>query len=126
MTEIYPPRMQLLYTLATGHDLNFGERIFQQIVTLALTKGTKKRVYFPALISALCKQAKVPTSSSKLDKEKPLMINLYTIRQSQTQIAQRQHAARLQDAAAEVEEEAEAEEHLESEALPAARPPPRR
>ncbi|XP_052206028.1 uncharacterized protein LOC127810533 [Diospyros lotus] len=126
MIEIYPPRMQLLYTLATGHDLNFGERIFQQIVTLALTKGSKKRIYFPALISALCKQAKVPTSSSKLDRTKPILINLYTIRQSQTQIVQHRHAAQMRDAAAEAEEEDEAAEYMEPETPPAVRPPLRR
>lgn len=126
MTEIYPPRMQLLYALATGHDLNFGERIFQQIVALALTKDSKNRIYFPALISALCKHAKVPTTSSEHDRTKPVLINLYTIRQSQTQIAQRQHAARMRDAAAEAEEEDEAEEYMEPEAPPTVRPPPRR
>lgn len=99
MTEIRHLRMQLLYAIAMGHDLNFSERIFYQIMALAHTKGNKWQIYFSSLISALCKKARVPLSSSEADKTKPITIGLYTIRQSQTQIAQYRHAARLVDEA---------------------------
>lgn len=84
--RIYPSQMQLLYAIAKSHDLNFKEQIFLQIMVLALARGNKKPTYFSSLIFVLCKKARVPISSSKLEKAKPSLINYNTIRQSYPQI----------------------------------------
>ncbi|KAL2541210.1 Uncharacterized protein Adt_02188 [Abeliophyllum distichum] len=55
LIEIYPAWMMILYQLATGHNLNFGEHISNTIMDLASNPKGRSKLIFPGLISALCK-----------------------------------------------------------------------
>ncbi|KAL2457672.1 hypothetical protein Adt_46289 [Abeliophyllum distichum] len=55
LTEIYLARMTMLYRLATGHDLNFGEHIFNTITDLASNPKDRSKLIFLGLIPILCK-----------------------------------------------------------------------
>ena len=113
--------MHLIYNFPTGCDLNFGELIFHQIKSLSLSVGRKKQIYFPALISALCKRAKVPTTSAEVDTDTPIIINLATIRHSHAQGTYRRYPV-----APQATEGEEGEEYESYEAPPPTCPPPRR
>ncbi|KAL2532871.1 Uncharacterized protein Adt_06222 [Abeliophyllum distichum] len=52
LIEIYPAKMTILYLLATSHNFNFGEHIFNTITDLTSNLKGRSKLSFQGLISA--------------------------------------------------------------------------
>ncbi|KAL2512902.1 hypothetical protein Adt_18502 [Abeliophyllum distichum] len=86
LTEIYPARIMMLYQLATGRDLNFGEHIFNSIRDLAFYPWGRSKLIFPYLIFVLYKQAKVSMHPSEKNKTQTPILYLQSVRHSVGQV----------------------------------------
>lgn len=64
-TTISILKITLLYRLAIGYDLNFGQIIFNTIRDAVMFTRSRTKLIMPSLISALCKRVRVPMLPSK-------------------------------------------------------------
>ncbi|KAL2542699.1 hypothetical protein Adt_03677 [Abeliophyllum distichum] len=94
--------MTILYWLATGHNFNFEEYIFNIITDLTCNPKGWSKLIFPILISALCKRAQVSMHLSKKDKAKTPILCLRSVQHSIRQVHRHANECRL---AAELEGE---------------------
>ncbi|EOY20461.1 Uncharacterized protein TCM_046328, partial [Theobroma cacao] len=63
LSDVMKDRAILLYVMVTGKSINVGKLIFNNIVHYAIS--TRDSIWYPSLITALCKQAGVQWSSEE-------------------------------------------------------------